>query len=138
MADLQHQSFKPLWGTLDAKVCIASGRWAIGASGAVGAQTRAKGVQLTRTGAGAYTLQLRHKTSNARPVAFLHASVSLWVNDTDPTNDTDGHWVKMLAISDTNGTLTFQCVDETGVVREAPSGAVITILLVYTLSSSTS
>ncbi len=138
MADLQHQSFKPLWGTLDAKVCVLAGRWAIGGSGAVGTQTRGKGMALTRTGAGAYTLQLRHKSSNARPVAFLHASVSLWVNDGDPTNDTDGHWVKMLAISDSAGTLTFQCVDEAGVVREAPSGAVISACVVYTLSSSTS
>lgn len=138
MADMQHQSFKPLWGTLDAKVCLASGRWAIGASGAVGAQTRAKGVSLTRTGAGLYTLQLRHKGSNARPVAFLDANISLWVNDTDVTNDVVGHFVKKLAISDSAGTLTFALVDEAGVVAETASGAVITVAIFYTLSSSTS
>lgn len=136
MADLMHQSFKPLWGTLDSKVAVLSGKWAIGASGAVGTQTGAKGVSLTRTGAGAYTLQLRHNGTNARAVAFLHADIGLWVNDTDPTNDTDGHQVKKLAISDSAGTLTFQCEDEGGTVREAPSGAVITVFIVIKLSSA--
>ena len=138
MADLQHQSFKPFWGTLDAKVCKLAGRWPIGATGAVGTQVRGKGMTLTRTGVGAYRINLKHKGSDARPVAFQHANVSVWVNDADPTNDTDGHYVKMLAISDSAGTLTFQTQDEAGVVREAPNGAVITVEVTYTLSSSTS
>lgn len=137
MAGAMNQSFKPLHGTLDSKVALLAGKWAIGASGAVGTQTGATGLLLTRTGAGAYTVQLRHNGANARAVAMLHASVSVWVNDADPTNDTDGHYVKLLAITDSGTSFTFQCEDEAGVVREAPSGAVISMAVYVKLSGVT-
>jgi hypothetical protein len=136
MAGSMNQSFKPLWGTLDNKVAILAGKWAIGATGAVGTQTGATGVSLTRTGVGAYTLQLRHNGANARANAILHAAVSVWVNDADPTNDTDGHYVKLKLITDSGSSMTFQVQDEAGVVAEAPSGAVISAVIFAKLSSA--
>lgn len=134
---LSNNSMHPVHGCPDRKVAVLVGKWAIGASGAVGAQTRGTGLQLTRTGAGAYTIQLRHAGANARANAILHCDVNVYVNDADPTNDTDGHYVKLLAISDTNGTVTFQAQDEAGVVREAPSGAVISVCMLVALSGVT-
>ena len=131
-----NQSFKPLWGTLDPKVGILSGKWAIGASGAVGAQTGGSGLLLTRTAAGTYRLNLRHNGANARAVAFLDANISLWLNDADPSDDTVGHQVKKLAISDSAGTLTFQLEDEAGVAAETASGAVISCTVYVKLSGA--
>src|SRR4029077_46614 len=99
--------------------------------------TGGQGMLLPRTGTGAYTIQVKgSKQVSAAPKAIMNCNVSLFVDDADPTNDTDGHWVKLLAISDTAGTVTFQCVDEAGVVREAPSGAVICATLHATLSTA--
>lgn len=124
------QSFRPWWGVLEPKAVELMGKWAIGGTGAVGTQTGGQGMSLTRTNVGLYTIQiLGSKQVAARLQAILDCHVALFVNDTDPTNDTDAHWVKMLAISDSAGTVTFACVDEAGVVREAPSGAVITVSL---------
>ncbi len=135
MPAVMDQAFKPLWGVLNAKEAHLAGKWAIGASGAVGTKTGGLGLKLTRTGAGAYTVQLQSGSqTDARAVAILHADVTVWVNDTDPTNDTDGHYAKHKLITDSAGTFTFQCQDEAGVVREAPSGAVISIFVVVKLS----
>jgi hypothetical protein len=131
------QSFRPAWGVLEPKLVTLVGNWAIGSTGAVGTKTGAKGMSLTRTGTGAYTIQLTGANgASVRATNILNCHVALFVNDTDPTNDTDGHWTKMLAISDSAGTVTFQCVDEAGVVREAPSGAVIAVTLHARLSSA--
>lgn len=130
MSGTMSQTFRPMWGVLEPRFVILCGKWAIGSTGAVGTQTGAKGMSLTRTGTGAYTIQiLGSKKVSGSLQAILDCDINLFVNDTDPTDDTDAHWVKKLAISDAAGTVTFQCVDEAGVVREAPSGAVICVTL---------
>ena len=131
------QGFRPWWGVLEPKMVCLSGKWAIGGTGAVGTQTGGQGLSLTRNSAGNYTIQLLgSKQVAARLQAILDCHVALFVNDVDPSNDTDAHWVKMLAISDSAGTVTFQCVDEAGAAREAPSGAVITVTLFGRQSSA--
>lgn len=131
------QSFRRDFQVLEHASFSLMGKWAIGSTGAVGTKTGGKGMSLTRNSTGNYTIQLLgSKGVSARCNAILHCAVSIFVNDTDPTNDTDGHYVKMLAISDSAGTVTFQAQDEAGVVREIPSGGVVTVHLDGRLSSA--
>lgn len=137
MARMIASPFRPLHGCTDAGVFAITGKWAIGATGAVGTQTRATGLTLTRSGVGAYTLQLRDSNADARAVAILFCAVQAWVNDADPTNDTDAHQCKHKLITDSTGAITVQFEDEGGTVRELPSGAVVTVFLTGTISSVT-
>lgn len=131
------KAFKPLKGTLDDGVCIISGNWAIGASGAVSTKTRARGVTLTRTGAGTYSLQLNgYRNASATVPAILHCSVNVVTSDADPTNDTDAFVARVLTMVPATGVVTFQTFDEGGVVRDPASGAKVSILLVFCVSSA--
>lgn len=131
------KAFKPLKGTLDDGVCIISGNWAIGATGAVGAKTRARGITLTRTGVGTYSLQLNgHRNGSAGVPAILHADVDVITSDADPTNDTDAISARVLTMTASTGVVTFQTFDEGGVARDPASGAKVTLLLVFVVSSA--
>lgn len=132
------QPFKPLRGTSEPETVLLIGRFAIGATGAVGTKTGGQGLSLTRTDVGSYTLQLKGSNNVSAGVpAILHASCSVFNSDTDPSDDTDAHFVKMLAISSSAGTVTIQCVDEAGAVKELPSGGSISFLVAVKLSSAT-
>lgn len=116
---------------------LLAGSWAIGATGAVGAKTGGKGLTLTRNSAGNYTVAIKGAGNvAARVPAMLFANAVAYVNDTDPSDDTDGYLVKPLAKSASGGTFSFQVVDEGGVVREVPSGAAIAVFLICKMSSA--
>jgi len=70
-----------------------TGRWAIGATGAVGAKVAGQGMTLTRTGVGLYTLTL-----DATPAAITHV---------DPRNISNTHTINPLTAT-TVGTMTFR------------------------------
>jgi hypothetical protein len=118
--------FKRDLAHLDAGAAILAGKWAIGSTGAVGTKTAGLGLSLSRSDVGSYTLQLTGSLGSAgRSKNLVHASIAVLVDDADPSNDTNGHFIKQLAVSDSAGTVTFAIVDEAGAVKEAPSGAVI-------------
>jgi hypothetical protein len=117
------KAFKPLKGTLDDGVVLISGNWAIGASGAVSTKTRARGVTLTRTAAGTYSLQLN---------GYRNASAS----DADPTNDAAAISARVLTMTASTGIVTFQTFDEAGVAADPASGAKVSILLVFAVVSA--
>jgi hypothetical protein len=134
---MMSQTFRPMWGVLESKMAMLAGGWLVGATGAVTKATGGQGLSLTRTGTGAYTLQvLGSKQVSAGVPAFLHADVRLFNSDADPSNDTDAHFIKMLDINSSTGAITFQCVDEAGVVREAPNPSVITVMVLAKLSGA--
>ena len=58
MAD---RDFQPPKGSLTRRLVTLSGRWAIGATGAVGTKTNGEGMTLTRNSAGNYTVTLDDK-----------------------------------------------------------------------------
>lgn len=131
------KAFKPIKGTLDDGVCIISGNWAIGATGAVGAKTRARGVTLTRTNTGLYSLQLNgYRNGSASVPAILHCSINVVTSDADPTNDTDAFDVQVQTMVASTGVVTFRTMDEGGVSRDPASGAKISILLVFAVSNA--
>lgn len=136
MATAFAHKLKMLEGSSDQGTALLAGSWAIGASGAVGAQSRAKYVTLTRTNVGLYTAQLRNKEGDARCPAIAFALANLVTNDVDPS-DADAIRVKTLTVVPSTGTVTFACVDEADVVREAASGATFQLLLVCNMSGVT-
>lgn len=130
------RDFFPAWGNSEPKTVVLLSKWAIGGTGAVGTQTGSM-MSLTRNSTGNYTVQcLGSGGVSASPKNIMNCSVQLYNSDTDPTNDTDAHFVKMLAIDDTAGTVSFLTVDEGGVTRDPPSGAVISVKLTARLSSA--
>ena len=50
MADGFNRPLNPVLGCTNESMTLIAGHWAIGATGAVGTKTRAKGLTLTRTG----------------------------------------------------------------------------------------
>ncbi len=130
--------FKPLWGVLEPKLVILTGKWAIGSTGAVGTKTGGGGLALTRNNVGNYTIQLKGaKEVTARCNAILHASVNAIDTDVDPTNDAAAHYVRVLSMTDSTGAILFQCFDEAGAAAELPSGATISCSVFAKLSSVT-
>lgn len=122
-----NKNFKPMYGVLETGFVTLAGGWLIGATGAVGAKSGGQGMTLVRDDVGTYHIQVTGANGVAAVLpTFLHASVSAFNPDTDPSNDTDAHFVKMLSITASTGQVAFQCVDEAGVVRELPNPAVIT------------
>ena len=136
MATAYAHKLKMLEGSSDQGTALFAGSWEIGASGAVGAQTRAKSVTLTRTGVGLYTAQLTNKEDSARCPAIAFALGNLVTNDVDPA-DADAIRIKTLTVVASTGTVTFACVDEADVVREAASGSSFQLLLVCNMSGVT-
>lgn len=136
MAVSQTQRKKPVTA-FETDVSIEAGYWAIGATGAVGAKTKAIGLKLTRTGAGLYTVQLIGSDGSDAFVPFiLHADFSVVVNDADPTDDTDAIQVRELTRDASTGTMTLQCLDEGGVSRDPASGALLSAMVVVGHSNS--
>jgi hypothetical protein len=131
------KAFKPLKGTLDDGVVLISGNWAIGASGAVSTKTRARGVTLTRTAAGTYSLQLNgYRNASASVPAILHCGVNVITSDADPTNDAAAISARVLTMTASTGIVTFQTFDEAGVAADPASGAKVSILLVFAVVSA--
>lgn len=109
----------------DRDVFECSGYWAIGATGAVGAQTKATGLSLARSDVGTYTLSLKNG-ANAAYAPFIHyAHVEVVTSDADPTNDTAAIQARVTAFSASSGTVSFQTFDEAGVAADPASGAVL-------------
>lgn len=132
-----NQGFKPAYGVLETGYASLAGAWVIGATGAVGAKLGGQGMTLTRSGTGAYSIQLLGaKGVSVGVYAILHASVVAYNPDTDPSNDTDAHFIKMLDAVDSTGVITFQCVDEAGVVRELPNPAKLKAHVIVKLSKT--
>lgn len=133
-----NQSFRPIWGTLEHKMAILAGNWAIGGTGAVGAKAGGHGLSLTRNSAGNYTVQLLDTEGTATGVPFiLYAKASLFNSDANPAGDTDAHAVYEVSFSSSSGTFVFQCVDEAGVAADPPSGATVAVHLDVQLSALT-
>lgn len=131
------KAFKPMKGTLDDGLCVITGNWAIGASGAVSTKTRARGVTLTRTGAGTYSLQLNGYRNGSTAVADIcHCTVNVITSDADPTNDTDAIDARVLTMVASTGVVTFQTFDEGGVARDPVSGAKISIALFFCVTKT--
>ena len=132
MPDGFNRTLKPVLGSPDESMTLIAGHWAIGATGAVGTQTRAKGLTLTRTDVGLYTLQLTNAgaVACAIPViAYAHAALIPAAGDVDPTGDTDAVRARVVTSVNTTGVITLALVDEGDVVREAASGARLMVLV---------
>lgn len=133
-----NQSFRPFVGGLEHKMAFLAGNWAVGATGAVGAQVGGHGMSLTRNDVGDYTIQLEGADGTDTGVPYiLYANAVLFNSDTNAGGDTDAHGIYCGATSATDGTFDFQCVDEAGAPAEAPSGAYIHVLVVVQLSALT-
>lgn len=131
------KAFKPIKGTLDDGVCIISGNWAIGATGAVSTKTRARGVTLTRSDVGTYSLQLNgYRNASASVPAILHCGVNVITSDADPSNDNAAILARVLTMVPATGVVTFQTLDEAGVARDPASGAKVSIALFFCVSSA--
>ncbi len=129
--------FKPMHGTLDNGVCEFHGNWAIGETGAVGAQVGANGLGLTRSGTGTYVVQCKGLNGASARVAYiLAAHPRVVTSDADPSNDTDAIEARVLSFSASAGTVTIQTYDEAGVVRDPVSGALIMLSLYVSLSQA--
>lgn len=132
------QIFKSDVKAIEPLTRILAGSWAIGASGAVGTKTGGSGMTLTRDAAGKYTVQLKGaRQVSAGVPAILHATVSVFGQDHDSSNDAAGNMAKLISKSSSSGTVVFDVVDEAGVVAEAASGAEISVMVVVKLSGVT-
>lgn len=128
------KAFKPLKGTQDDGVCLIAGHWAIGATGAVGAKTRARGITLTRSDVGTYSLQLTgYRGASCKVSAIMHCGISVVEDDADPTNDNGAILARPLTYSPSTGVVTFQTFDEVGVVRDPASGSLVSIALFFSI-----
>lgn len=126
MPDGFNRALSPVLGSPNEGMTLIAGHWAIGATGAVGTQTRAKGLTLTRDNVGLYTLQLTNAgaVACAIPViAYANAMLLPASGDVDPTNDTDAVRVRVVTAVNTTGVITIALTDEGDVVREAANGA---------------
>lgn len=131
------QIFRPFYGTPDDKVAVLHGNWAIGATGAVGTKTGGRGMTLTRTGVGLYTIQLTgSKGAAARVYAILKSDVSVVAN-------TDNlYYIQKKTQVASTGVITIRCytnvevVGGTPVAAELPSGAVLEVTVAAKLSSA--
>ena len=101
------QTFRPAWGVLEPRLVHLVGKWDIGATGAVGTKTGGNGLTLTRTGTGAYTIQLKGSNGvSARAQSILHVSVQVL----DGTGGTTIGVAKLLTVTDSTGAITFKVV----------------------------
>lgn len=138
MAQMMNRPLKPLAGTLDDGVVQMHGNWAIGATGAVGAQVGGKGMALSRSGVGTYVVQCKGLNgASCRFAKFLNANPRVITSDADPSDDTDAIEARILSFSASAGTVTIQTYDEAGVVKDPASGAYVAVSLFLSLSQST-
>ena len=100
------------------ELVVVAGRVAIGASGAVGAQT-GKGFSVTRTGAGLYSITL---DADSGVGDILHCSVDLAFATANNTQT-----AKILTITAGTGVITIQCNDAGTVdtAADPPSGSIL-------------
>lgn len=108
---------------------LVAGRVAIGATGAVGAQT-GKGFTVARTGVGAYTITV---TSSGGVPAILSADVSI-ANDSATT-----HFVAFVRTTPTTGVITVHTAAAAtpGTAADPASGASLSLRLVVQNSAIT-
>lgn len=136
MATFSAHHFSRQLKHLEHDVAVVVGNWAIGATGAVGAQTGARGATLTRTGVGTYTFQLVDSDGNAAKCpAILWVDFKVVEADANPADDTDAYLARPLTHDATTGAITFQTFDEALVARDPASGAYIMAFAVVKLSS---
>lgn len=125
-------------GSLENGLAVLVGKWAIGASGAVGAKTRGQGMSLSRTAAGSYTLQLTGVNGvSARVASIVHVSPKVVTSDTDPSNDAAAIDARTLSQTDSTGVILLQTFDEAGAVQDPASGAFLTVAVFVCTSAST-
>lgn len=112
-----NSSLQPLRGIASPGCLLVSGRVAIGATGAVGAQI-GKGFTVTRTDTGDYTIQLTSQGAAATVPAILYADVSLAVNS-------DTNFTPRVRVAPTTGAVTVTCFADAalGTPADPPSGA---------------
>lgn len=103
-----------------------AGKVAIGATGAVGAQT-GKGFAITRTGAGAYTLTLSGRGGVAA-ILFAQANIVF-------ATGTNNQYAHTLAMTASARTITFLNTDATteDTAADPPSGSFLSFLAVVAL-----
>lgn len=112
----------PIAGSLTRGVTILSGRWAIGAVGAVGAKSCGEGMTLTRTSPGSYTITLSD-------VYYDLCAAHITVNPSTPA--TEGFAVKGGTWTRSAKTYTFTLYDlDTPAVTEMSNGELhVTLIL---------
>lgn len=137
MASMMNRPFKPMAGTLDAGVVEMHGNWAIGASGAVGAQVGGKGMSLSRSDVGTYVIQCKGlNNASCRYANFLNCNPRVITSDADPSDDSAAIEARILSFSASAGTVTIQTYDESGAVQDPASGAYVAVSLYVSLSQS--
>lgn len=122
-----NRKFKPVWGTLDNKAAFIAGRVAIGATGAVGAQTRGRGVTVTRTAVGDYTLTLPYPVAD---INFVKCEIE---EDADVA-----YLAKVKVVNAAAGTVTLTVYTGAATTTPAdpPSGSFLHFFLVFCLAKS--
>lgn len=119
-------------------LAVMVGKWAIGATGAVGAKTGGIGLALTRSGVGSYTLQLTDQAGNAAGAPFILSVIpTVEEADTNPADDTDAYAARVLSITDSTGAILLQTHDEAFVARDPASGAFLRVVVHLKLSTVT-
>jgi len=126
---ITRKRFKP--EVMQPGVVFIAGRVAIGATGAVGAQT-GKGFSVTRTGTGLYTITIDTSSvggvNTTRGVpAILHAQL-----DIAPAAANATQYATVLTFAPTTGTLTVQTSTEAtpNTAADPPSGSFLQVFLV--------
>lgn len=138
MATLSAHSYHTSLKHLENGLAVFSGRWAIGATGAVGAKTGGLGMKLTRTGVGTYRIDLVNSKDVVSKVPFvLGVHLAVEEGDADPTDDTGAYAARPLVTTASSGTITLQTHDEAFVARDPASGAFLLATVFVNLSSVT-
>ena len=104
---------------------LIAGKVAIGATGAVGAQT-GKGFTVTRTDTGDYTITVLSQGAAVGGVpAILYANASLLVNS-------DTQFIAQMRTAPTTGAITLTCFADAalGTPADPPSGASLQIFII--------
>lgn len=138
MATLSAHPYHTSLKHLENGTAVFSGRWAIGATGAVGAKTGGLGMNLTRTGVGTYRIDLVNSKGVVSKVpAILGVHIAVEEADADPTDDTAAYAGRPLVSTPASGTITLQTHDEAFVARDPASGAFLLVTVFVNLSSVT-
>ena len=131
------QPHRPIYGVLEDKLAMYVGNWAIGGTGAVGTKVCGRGLTLSRTGVGLYTVQM---TGSAGRSARVHDFAM--VNVKVIMNDDHAYYVQIKTAVAATGVITLRCytdvevVGGTPVAAELPSGAVLQVQVIAKLSSA--
>lgn len=123
-----NRKFKPLEGSLDNKLAVVAGRVAIGATGAVGAQTRGRGITVTRTAVGDYTLTLPYAVP---AINFVKCEIE---------EDADVAYLAKVKVVDASAgtiTLTVYTAAAPTTPADPPSGSFLHFLVAFCMSSAT-